>query len=225
MGFIERFVTAGCRFGLSFAYRVVKEGWDRVPMTGPLIVYGNHSGAIEVPLYYVHLRPRPITGIGKTELWDKKFVAWIMRVWGIIPVRRGESDMDAMRKSIEAIKSGKVFGIAPEGTRSKTGALIKAHPGIVTLSIHSGSPLIPIAHWGGENREADAKRWRRTEFRMRAGRPFRFKAPGGSVNKETRQAMADEAMYQLAALLPEKYRGEYWDLSKATERYLEFIEA
>ena len=29
-------------------------------------------------------------------------------------------------------------------------------------------------------------------------------------------------MYQLAALMPEEYRGEYSDLSKATTQYLKF---
>ena len=37
-----------------------------------------------------------------------------------------------------------------------------------------------------------------------------------------RQEMADEIMYQLAALLPEQYRGEYTDLSQMTTQYLNF---
>jgi 1-acyl-sn-glycerol-3-phosphate acyltransferase len=222
MGFVKWFVTKGCKLGLSFAYRVRKEGWDGIPMEGPLMVYANHTGLVEVPIYYTHIYPRPITGIGKAELWDKKFLAFIMRTWEVIPVRRGESDMDAMRKSIEALKSGKILGIAPEGTRSKTGALLKAHPGIVTLALHSGASLLPIAHWGGPEGPMGKKRRGRKEFNMKVGRVFRFEAAGGG--KEIRQAMADEAMYQLAKLLPPEYRGEYSDLSKATEKYLRFLD-
>jgi 1-acyl-sn-glycerol-3-phosphate acyltransferase len=222
MGFMKWFVTYGCRFGLSFVYRVRKEGWERIPKTGPLLVYGNHTGTIEVPLYYTHLQPRPVTGIGKAELWEKKFVGWIMKTWDIIPVRRGESDMDAMRKCMDALNAGKIFGIAPEGTRSKTGALIRALPGLATLALHTNARLIPVAHWGGENRERDKKRLRRTDFNMRAGRAFRFDAGSEPVGRAVRQAMVDEAMYQLSALLPEKYRGEYADLSKATTKYLRF---
>jgi len=223
MSFWKWFITGGCKLGLSFAYRIHRQDWERVPAPGPLIIYGNHTAAIEVPIYYTQLQPRPVTGIGKAELWDRRFVAWVMKLWGVIPVRRGESDMDAMRKSIEAIKGGKIFGIAPEGTRSPTGALIKAHPGIVTMAMHADAPLLPIAHWGGETRARDARRLRRTDFFMRVGRPFRFDTHGENLTRELRQSMADEAMYQLSALLPEQYRGVYADFSKASERHLVFV--
>ncbi len=224
MGFTKWFVTNGCKFGLSFAYRVLKEDWDHVPKKGPLIIFSNHTGMIEVPIMYTQLYPRPVTGLGKAELWDNWFLSFIFKTWGVIPIKRGASDLDAMRTAVEALKAGVILGIAPEGTRNKTGKLQRAHPGLVVLSQHSQSPLIPIAHWGGEKRKEYAKRWRRAPFHIKAGRPFRLDPGEERLSKDLRQAMADEMMYQLAKLLPEEYRGEYSDLSKASEKYIRYID-
>ena len=70
---------------------------------------------------------------------------------GLIPVKRGEGDTSALRKAVKALEDGYIFGIAPEGTRNKTGQLKRALPGAVLLAIHSGAPILPVAHWGGEH--------------------------------------------------------------------------
>jgi 1-acyl-sn-glycerol-3-phosphate acyltransferase len=54
------------------------------------------------------------------------------------------------------------------------------------------------------------------------GQAFCLEAADKKIKGAVRQQMADEMMYQLAAMLPEKYRGEYADLSQATTVYLNF---
>jgi 1-acyl-sn-glycerol-3-phosphate acyltransferase len=130
----------------------------------------------------------------------------------------------AMRKSLEALEKGCILGISPEGTRSKTGALIRAHGGVAMLGLHSGAPLQAVAHWGGEDFHKNVKQFKRTNFTIRVGPRFYLDAHGERVTKEIRQQMADEMMYQLAKLLPESYRGEYTDLENATEKYLRFVD-
>ena len=163
-----------------------------------------------------------LTGIAKIETWDNKFMAWLFNLWGIIPIRRGDADMDAMRKSLESLSEGKILGMAPEGTRNKTGRLLRGYPGIVMFAIRSGAPLIPLAHWGGENFKTNVKKFQRTDFNVRVGNPFEIRTNGEKLDKNTRQVIADEIMYQLAALLPEEFRGEYSDLSSTTTDYLLF---
>ena len=90
------------------------------------------------------------------------------------------------------------------------------------LAFRSNAPILPIAHWGGEKFLGNLKRLRRTDFSMRAGRPFMLNTNGERITREQRQQVADEMMYQLAALLPEEYRGEYSDMSKATTQFLKF---
>jgi 1-acyl-sn-glycerol-3-phosphate acyltransferase len=131
--------------------------------------------------------------------------------------------MVAMRMALEALKHNYILGIAPEGTRSSSKALMRAHPGIVSIALHSGAALIPLAHWGGEDFLPNLKRFKRTDFHIRVGEPFRLDPGNDRTTKGVRQAMADEMMYRLAALLPERYRGEYMRSELTTERYLKPI--
>ncbi len=192
----------------------------KFPMHGPLIAIANHTGQIEVPLIFAHLQPRKLSGWAKAESWDNKFLNWVFGVWGIIPVRRGEADMHALKEALRALQKGLIFGIAPEGTRNYNGVLRRALPGTVIIALHSGAPIIPIAHWGGEVYLKNLKRFKRTDFHIRIGEPFRIDVEGVKVTGEMRQQIVDEMMYELAKLLPEEYRGEYSDMSRTTSQYL-----
>ncbi len=192
----------------------------KFPTHGPLIAIANHTGQIEVPLIFAHLQPRKLSGWAKAESWNNKFLNWVFGVWGIIPVRRGEADMHALKEALRALEKGLIFGVAPEGTRNYNGILRRAMPGTVIIALHSGAPIIPIAHWGGEVYLKNLKRFKRTDFHIRIGKPFKLNVEGLKVTGEVRQQIADEMMYRLAKLLPEEYRGEYSDMSKATENFL-----
>ena len=192
----------------------------KIPMQGPLIAIANHTGQIEVPLLFAHLQPRQLTGWAKAESWDNKFLNWVFGVWGIIPVRRGEADMHALKEALRALEKGLIFGIAPEGTRNYNGRLKRALPGTVIIALHSGAPIVPVAHWGGENFMKNLKRLKRTDFHIRVGKPFQINTEGVRITGEVRQQIVDEMMYQLAALLPEEYRGEYSNMSQSTQKYI-----
>jgi len=135
-------------------------------------------------------------------------------------VRRGEADLDAIRKTIQRINEGYIFGITPEGTRNRDGKLKRGHPGIVPIALKTGAPLIPLAHWGVEDFSQNFKKLRRTDFHVRVGKPFVLDTGGKRVNGEMRQAMVDEIMIELAKLLPEKYRGYY---ANKVNKKLEYI--
>jgi 1-acyl-sn-glycerol-3-phosphate acyltransferase len=220
---IGKMLTLSTRTGLEILCRIDKAELDKIPDKGPLIVYSNHTGQVEVPIAFTQMYPRPVTGIAKVETWDGWFLNWVFDLWGVIPIRRGEPDMMAMRTALEALKHNYILGIAPEGTRSSSKTLMRAHPGIVSIALHSDAALIPLAHWGGEDFLPNLKRFKRTDFHIRVGEPFRLDPGKDRTTKEVRQAMADEMMCRLAALLPERYRGEYTQSEPTTERYLKPI--
>lgn len=193
-----------------------------VPACGPLILVTNHINFLEVPLLYTHLQPRPVTGFVKSETWDNPAMALLFNLWEGIPMRRGEADLNAIRKGLEALGKGKILAVAPEGTRSGSGKLGPGHPGVVLLALQSQAPILPVAYYGGEKLRANLTRLRRTPFRIVVGSPFKLRIPAEKVKKEVRRRMADEIMYQLAALLPAEYRGVYHDLSQASDQYLYF---
>ncbi|RJP47652.1 MAG: 1-acyl-sn-glycerol-3-phosphate acyltransferase [Anaerolineaceae bacterium] len=219
---VRWFVFIVIKIGLSILCRVDAADLSKVPARGPLIAISNHTGSLEVPMLFTWLQPRPLTGWAKIETWNNPIMAWLFNVWGAIPVRRGEADMSALRAALDKLSQGYIFGVAPEGTRNKTGKLLRAHPGAATLAFRSNAPILPIVHWGGEKFLPNLKRLRRTGFSMRVGRPFTINTKGERITREERQQVVDEMMYQLAALLPEEYRGEYSDMSRATTKYLRF---
>ena len=139
------------KFSTEIMCRIDAPNIEDVPQKGPLIVISNHTGQLEVAVFFGQFATRPITGWAKMEAWDNAFLNWLFNLWGLIPVRRGEADTSALRKAIKALDDGFIFGIAPEGTRNITGRLKRAHPGAAMLAIRSGAPILPVAHWGGEN--------------------------------------------------------------------------
>ena len=206
----------------SLICRIDDEQLARVPERGPLILVGNHVNLIEIPILYTRLQPRPLTGLVLARRWDKFWTRWLLEVAGAIPLRRGEADIAAFRMAEEMLASGYIISIAPEGTRSGDGCLSKAHAGVVSLALHSRAPLLPVVFYGGERYVRNLLRLQRTDFHIVVGQPFYLNPRGEKVTRQIRQQILNEIMYQLATLLPPKYRGVYADLSSATQRYLNF---
>jgi 1-acyl-sn-glycerol-3-phosphate acyltransferase len=217
------FMNTVIRLGTDILCRIDKRTFPKVPARGPLILVTNHIGSLEVPLLFVHLQPRKMIGLAKIETWNSKFTGWLFDLWDTIPVRRGEADLEAIRACLEVLKAGDILAIAPEGTRSYDGRLLRGQPGIAMIALRAGAPILPMAHWGGEDFGANLKRLKRTNFHVRVGKPFYLDAKGEKVNGEIRQAMADEIMSQIAVLMPEEYRGEYANNDPPPQEHLRFV--
>lgn len=203
--------------------RVDDRALASVPTHGPLLLVANHVNFLDAPVVYTHLMPRPVTGFVKAETWDNPLMGLLFNIWGGIPIKRGEPDMAALHLALEALKAGKIVAVAPEGTRSGDGRLRRGYPGIVILALRSHAPILPIAYYGGEQFRNNLRRLRRTDFRICVGRPFIVETGEERVTRQLRQAITDEIMYQIAALLPPVYRGEYANLQAATQNYLKFL--
>ncbi len=225
MALMRRFTVWACKLGLRLVFKVDSAEFRKIQGEGPLIAYTNHTSLVEAPMIYTHLKPREkVTGLAKVEFWDKPFMGWLFDLWEVMPIRRGEADMEAMRTSIDLLKRGYILGIAPEGTRSASGSLMRAQSGIAVLALHSGSPLQPIANWSIGKLSDNLKRLRRTPYHFRVGPAFRVDTHGQKVTREARQEIADAIMYQLAKVLPEELRGDYADLEKASGKWLAFTD-
>jgi 1-acyl-sn-glycerol-3-phosphate acyltransferase len=189
---------------------------------GPMILVVNHVNFLEVPILVTHSYPLLLTGLVKSETWKNPFMAFLFDTYQAIPINRNGSYLQAFRSVREAIKKGFFVCIAPEGSRSKNGILRRGKAGVVQLALITGVPVLPVVHFGGEKIWDNLRHFRRTPFRFRVGRPFRFKCEG-RPGKVIRESMLTELMGQMATLLPEEMRGDYAEQARRECRYLEFL--
>jgi 1-acyl-sn-glycerol-3-phosphate acyltransferase len=205
---------------LSAACRVDRAELSKVPKKGPLIIVTNHVNFLEAPLLYSFLYPRDISGFAKAETWRNPFLGMLATIWECVPVDRGGNDMQSMRKALEALARGKMLNVMPEGTRSHDGRLGRGQGGVVAMALHSRAPIVPIAHFGGEDFWRNLRRGKRTDVGIRVGNPFRLREPEPGRAKAARAEAAEEIMLRIAELLPPEYRGEYSDREPSSRQLL-----
>ncbi len=223
MNLLQSFVAGVIWAGTRISCRIDAPNLRQVPQHGPLILAVNHINSLEVPLLLANLSPRRMIGLAKIETWNNKFMGWLFDLYESIPIRRGEADLEAIHRCLASLSAGDILAVAPEGTRSYDGKLLSGQPGIVVIALHSGAPILPIAHWGGEAFPQNIKHLKRTNFHIRIGKPFTLDAKGEKAIGKVREAMADEIMYQIAALMPAEYRGKYINCDPPPQKYLHFI--
>jgi 1-acyl-sn-glycerol-3-phosphate acyltransferase len=183
------------------------EGLESVPATGAFILVSNHLNNADPPVL-TQTMPRRIVWMAKQELFDIPLVGWVFHVFGLIPVRRAEADLKALRRAQQVLRKGHVLGMFPEGTRSKTGGMKAGEPGTAVIALRTGVPLLPVGIWGTEGVKLPRDILKRTRINVRVGKPFRVSA-GERLTKERIAAATDEIMVRIAELLPLEYRGVF----------------
>lgn len=125
-------------------YKVI--GLNNLPSSGPALVVSNHISNWD-PLMLGVAMPRQINFIAKSELSRIPLVGSLIKAWGAVPIKRGHSDREALSKSIELLKDGRVIGIFIEGRRNlgNPEKMIKPQPGAAMLALKSEVPVIPMA--------------------------------------------------------------------------------
>jgi 1-acyl-sn-glycerol-3-phosphate acyltransferase len=186
-------------------------GLEHVPTKGPFLYIANHLHWLDAPLLSVTL---PCRGYAfAAEKWeDHWFVGRLFRSVDAIFVNRGEVDRKALREALNVLEGGGVLGVAPEGTRSKTGALQKGRSGPAYMALRTGVKLLPTAATGQENLFPSLRRFRRARVRVVYGPPFEPPQVAGKASSAQVHAFTEEIMYHLAAMLPPAYRGLYADV-------------
>ena len=203
--------------GFNFLVRLERvEGIENVPAHGPAILMINHIAFVD-PIVVLHLLPRNIVPMAKIEVYNYPLVGIFPRLWGVIPVRREEVDRRAIQGALDVLRAGEIILVAPEATRSPR--LQQGKEGVAYLANRSGAPIVPVAIEGTEGFPSLPwlKRWRGPGVHVRFGQPFQYRVVEGKQMRGQLRLMTDEAMYLLAAMLPERRRGVYSDLTQATQ--------
>lgn len=127
-----------------FVYRYEVIGRENVPSTGAVLLCSNHISNFDPPILGSSLA-RKVNYMAKKELFDIPVISFLITRFGAFPVKRGVQDKQAMRTTLSLLKEENVVGIFPEGTRSKTGKLGKAFPGVGLFALKEAATVIPVA--------------------------------------------------------------------------------
>lgn len=217
----RRVVKPIIRFLIWLLLRMEVKGLEHIPSEGAVILAISHTNFLD-PVLMMAVCLRPLEAVSKLENLRFFFFGPLIWLYGVISIRRGEVDREALSAAIELLRRGEVLLIAPEGTRSGVGRLQKGRGGLANIAARADALIVPVGIIGVEGFWCNLVRLRRTPVQMALGQPFRFAARGRQLDRRALAQMTDEAMYQLAATLPPERRGRYADLEAATEEWLEF---
>jgi len=191
---------------------------ERVPRQGGVLMVANHLHNAD-PVLISAAFPRPVHFMAKKEAFHVPILPQILRMAGAFPVDRGKADRSAIRRALLVLEQGVAVGMFPEGTRSLTRSLQRAHAGAGMIAVTAGVPIMPIAITGTERMPMNG-----AKGKAMAGKPMPEPGHEGvrvlfgetfTIPREIdgRKVTATEAaeiiMVEIARLLPPDYRGVY----------------
>ena len=189
-------------------------GMEHVPDQGPYLLVTNHLHWLDAPVL-MSIYPYRAWVFAAAKRENHWFFGPLFRSLDAIFVRRGEVDRQALRQALAVLEGGGVLGLAPEGTRSPTGAMQRGRSGAAYMAYRTSVPVVPVVATGQEHLFPSLRRLRRARVRVTFGPLFGPPPPpteGKATVTEVR-AFTDEIMYRLAALMPPEYRGVYGDVT------------
>jgi len=198
---------------LRLFFRIRVEGREHIPDRGPAILASNHISFCD-SFFLPLVVPRRVRYVAKAEYFDNWKVAWFFRANGHIPVRRGEGAdwKGAMDAAAGALAAGDLFGIYPEGTRSKDGRLHRGHTGVAMLALRTGAPVVPIGFEGTNKAQPVGSKmiWPFKTITIRIGAPIDFSAEAAQPRgQRALRAMTDHVMAEIQKLSGQEYTGRY----------------
>ena len=121
-------------------------GLDRLPESGPAILCPNHVSFLDSAFLMLVVN-RNISFVGKAEYMDSWKTKFLFPMMGMIPIDRsgGEKSQAALDAAEDVLSRGELFGMFPEGTRSRDGSLYKGRTGAARLATKIGCPIFPVA--------------------------------------------------------------------------------
>lgn len=198
------------------------EGFDRLPTDGPAILCPNHVSFLDSAFLMLQVF-RNISFVGKAEYMDSWKTKFLFPAMGMIPIDRagGDKSQAALDTAERVLRRGELFGIFPEGTRSRDGDLYKGRTGAARLAMKVGCPIFPVGVIGTrEIQPPDAKfpKFRR-ECTIKIGRPINVERYASRTEDQhlVLRQITDELMFEIRELTGQVYRNVYAGKTAETE--------
>jgi 1-acyl-sn-glycerol-3-phosphate acyltransferase len=194
-------------------WRFDLRGFEQLPETGPAILCANHVSFLDSAFLIIQA-PRNISFVGKSEYLDSWKTRRLFPALGMIPIDRegGEKAQVALDAAENVLKRGELFGIFPEGTRSRDGMLYKGKTGAARLALKIDCPIFPVGIVGTrEIQPPDAKLPRiGGRVSITIGKPI---SPARYAQRSddhlVLREMTDEVMFEIQSMTGQQYRNVY----------------
>jgi 1-acyl-sn-glycerol-3-phosphate acyltransferase len=196
---------------LRVLYRVRIEGREHLPRRGSVILAANHRSFLD-SIFLPMVVGRRVTYVAKAEYFDDPKTAWFFRAVGQIPIRRegGTASEGALAAATDVLETGGVFGIYPEGTRTRDGYTHRGHTGVARLATRTGAPVVPVGLVGTDECQPTDKKLPKVfrTVRIRFGAPISAAHYADADDRLALRRLTDEIMFEIVQLC-ESY--EYHD--------------
>jgi 1-acyl-sn-glycerol-3-phosphate acyltransferase len=213
----RRFIRGLLRFGIGVAGGLLTRweitGKENIPEKGPLLIVGNHFSFLDT-VTPIHTTRFPLEFIGDFEMPNAPpFIRIFPRAWETLKIEQGTANFEALKASEAVLAQDGVLVIYPEG-HTEIGPLRPALPGAAFVALRMGVPILPMGTVSENNWKLFGtlkEERRRLKVFTKIGKvfgPFKTENPDRPTREEIREA-GNTIMRNIAALLPQEYRGDF----------------
>ncbi len=121
------------------------KGKENIPKEGGAVIAGNHVFVID-PFLIGCCTKRCLHFLAKYEIYNTKFISYLMNKAGMIPVHRQRKDHAALEAAEDYLKAGALIGIFPETTiiKPKGVRILPFRMGAIKMAYDTNVPVIPV---------------------------------------------------------------------------------
>ncbi|MBV8141988.1 MAG: 1-acyl-sn-glycerol-3-phosphate acyltransferase [Verrucomicrobia bacterium] len=182
----------------AFQYRAY--GQENIIEEGPAIMAANHQSYLDPPLVGITCK-NEVYFLARKTLFEKRLLGPIISRVNAFPVDLTRGDLTALRAIIKLLKEGHRTVIFPEGTRSLTGQLQQARPGIGMIIAKTLAPVVPMRIFGSFEAWPKGGKIRPHPITVVVGKPLRFKQEDFvAANREVYQKTSEQVLAAIATL-------------------------
>jgi 1-acyl-sn-glycerol-3-phosphate acyltransferase len=190
----------GCSLLAQTLFRLRVIGRENLVNQGPAIIAANHQSYLDPPLIGVACSSE-LHYLARNTLFNNAAANWILTHVNAIPVDRDRGDVGAVRAVLKLLKEGHRTLIFPEGTRTLTGQIQKARPGIGMIVAKTLVPVIPARIFGSFEAWPKNGKLKPHPITVVIGTPIRFTPEDvASGEREIYQKISEQILGEIAKL-------------------------